>query len=672
MKYRPEIDGLRAIAVSSVVFYHAFPLQINGGFIGVDIFFVISGFLISLQIFEQLKNNQFSLFFFYGRRIKRILPALIFVILISLIFGWFVLLPDEYVKFGKHSFGGSAFIANFIFANEIGYFDNQAITKPLLHLWSLSVEEQFYIFWPLVVLIFFKLNYNLFKAILIITFISFCMNIYMLNFYSSENFFLPFGRFWEISTGSILAWLTVNQDKYLTKLNYLKNNSFLKSFNYNKNFFSYFNGSTAFSLFGFFLLFFGFFYIKDDNPYPSFWTLIPIIGTTIIILSGSKNLLNRLFLINPFLKYVGLISYPLYLLHWPIISFAFIISGENLNLYLKIFAILLSILLASFTYHFIENPIRRGSVSLKKTFLLSMTLIAVCAFSILILIGLLKPLSYYYYDQSLYPTNQTFSEILPTPEHNKLKCFDRLGISKSSNIRYCAISDKKANPTVALIGDSHSAAVFRGASYYLKKKYDLTVVNLAGRLFSNVINSPKGNIEEELNYLGGFEVADYLAKTKSITTIIMVSRGYFYLNWAENFSIPNKPYLTSKEDIFLEGIKDLVERFKDKQIIFVLENPTLSFPPSNCKKQRPIRLYEDKCYISRDEDEMLHGQYIMKTTKLLSNYRNVKVVDPRDDLCDDRYCYAIKEGKLLYSDRNHMNLHGSFVQGKTIANAFEK
>ena len=148
-KYRPDIDGLRAIAVLSVVCFHAFPDLLKGGFIGVDIFFVISGFLISTIIFENLDKGTFSFSEFYSRRIKRIFPALLLVLIACYSFGWFALLADEHKQLGKHIAAGAGFVSNFVFWNESGYFDNAAETKPLLHLWTLGIEEQFYIIWPL-------------------------------------------------------------------------------------------------------------------------------------------------------------------------------------------------------------------------------------------------------------------------------------------------------------------------------------------------------------------------------------------------------------------------------------------------------------------------------------------------------------------------------------------
>ena len=205
--YRAEIDGLRAFAVLSVVFFHAFPSGFKGGFIGVDVFFVISGFLITSHIFQSLEKGQFSFIDFFSRRIRRIFPALILVMICSLAFGWFVLLSDEFNQLGKHVAGGAAFVSNFIFAGEVGYFSTESEYKPMLHLWSLAVEEQFYIFWPLILWVTWKMRQNLLLICLFFMLSSFLINIFWVNRFPTEIFFWPFGRFWELLIGSVLAWL---------------------------------------------------------------------------------------------------------------------------------------------------------------------------------------------------------------------------------------------------------------------------------------------------------------------------------------------------------------------------------------------------------------------------------------------------------------------------------
>lgn len=210
-KYRPDIDGLRAIAVLSVVIFHTFPELIKGGFIGVDIFFVISGFLISSIIIENLEHDRFSFIEFYSRRIKRIYPALLTVLITCFAFGWFVLFADEFKQLAKHMVGGAGFIANLVFSRESGYFDNIAETKPLLHLWSLGVEEQFYIVWPLLIWFGWKRRFNLMTMALVMSGVSFLLSIYMLQLNPTTAFYSPFTRFWELLMGSILAYMSLHQ-----------------------------------------------------------------------------------------------------------------------------------------------------------------------------------------------------------------------------------------------------------------------------------------------------------------------------------------------------------------------------------------------------------------------------------------------------------------------------
>jgi peptidoglycan/LPS O-acetylase OafA/YrhL len=208
-KYRPDIDGLRAIAVLSVVAFHAFPNLVKGGLIGVDVFFVISGYIISTIIFENLDRGTFSLAEFYARRIRRIFPALLLVLVASYAFGWFALLADEYKQLGKHIAAGAGFVSNIVLWNEAGYFDNSAETKPLLHLWSLGIEEQFYIVWPLLLWLTWKQKFNLLTITIPLAAASFYLSVKGIGKDEVANFYSPQTRFWELLSGSLLAWMTL-------------------------------------------------------------------------------------------------------------------------------------------------------------------------------------------------------------------------------------------------------------------------------------------------------------------------------------------------------------------------------------------------------------------------------------------------------------------------------
>ena len=212
--YRADIDGLRAIAVLAVVGFHAFPATVTGGFIGVDIFFVISGFLISSIIFSNLEHNCFSFAEFYSRRIKRIFPALLLVLIASYAFAWFALLPDEYKQLGLHITGGASFMSNFVIWRESGYFDSAAETKPLLHLWSLAIEEQFYIFWPLLLAFVWKRKWSFIGITTTVAIISHAFNTYTITLNPNAAFYSPVSRFWELMFGGLLAYLGLHKPKW--------------------------------------------------------------------------------------------------------------------------------------------------------------------------------------------------------------------------------------------------------------------------------------------------------------------------------------------------------------------------------------------------------------------------------------------------------------------------
>ncbi len=380
--YRSEIDGLRAFAVLSVIAFHAFPNLFEGGFVGVDIFFVISGFLITSHIFESLDREQFSLINFFQRRIRRIFPALIVVLIATLVFGWVSLLGEELSQLGKHIASGAFFIINFILVNESGYFDTIAETKPLLHLWSLAVEEQFYIIWPLILWISWKLKFNLLIVTILIGAFSFYLNLNFVKTYPTEIFFLSIGRFWELLSGSFLAWLVLYRSDFLFKIRFSFDKFILKALNPRYKISHAFIAPNAISFIGISLLIYGVIFINESLSFPSYWALIPVTGTMLVIASGSRAFLNRIFLMNPVAVWFGLISYPLYLWHWPVLSYLQIIEGEFPHRDARILAVIISIILAWLTFKFIEAPIRFGSLKKKvNSLFIALTLFSIGAFA---------------------------------------------------------------------------------------------------------------------------------------------------------------------------------------------------------------------------------------------------------------------------------------------------
>ena len=365
-KYRPDIDGLRAIAVLSVVAFHAFPSLVRGGFIGVDVFFVISGYLISTIIFENLDKGTFSFSEFYSRRIRRIFPALLLVLIACFTFGWFELLADEYKQLGKHISAGAGFISNFILWNESGYFDNTAETKPLLHLWSLGIEEQFYIVWPLLLWFAWKRKFNLLTITIVVAIATFILNLKGVKQDMVATFYSPQTRFWELLSGSLLAWFTLYKRDAFANIK-SKINVWLSRIGYSEKQDN--DGvtlSNLISFVGLLLLLYGFWRINKELSFPGKWALVPVLGAVLVITAGSKAWVNRTILSNKIAVWFGLISFPLYLWHWPILSFARIIEGGVPSRNIRIAAVALSVALAWLTYKLVERPLRFGKYNKSK------------------------------------------------------------------------------------------------------------------------------------------------------------------------------------------------------------------------------------------------------------------------------------------------------------------
>ena len=351
MKYRTEIDGLRALAVLPVILFHAGFELFSGGFVGVDIFFVISGYLITTILIEDIENKQISIIAFYERRARRILPALFFVMLVCIPFAWMWMLPDALENFGQSLVSTSLFSNNFLLMKTAGYWDLASEYKPLMHTWSLAVEEQYYIIFPIFLIFVWRLGkHKVMWLILLIAFISFILSEYGWRQNSIAHFYSSPSRVWELLAGSIAAF-----------------------FFYQKGVKS--NNGLAFL--GLIIIFYSIFIFNDETPFPSIFTLAPVIGTALIILyADSKNFTGKI-LSNKILVGIGLVSYSLYLWHQPIFAFARVYKQDQISSLDSYILVFLSLLLSFFTWKYIETPFRN------KTFLSSRKIFS---FSVLMMI----------------------------------------------------------------------------------------------------------------------------------------------------------------------------------------------------------------------------------------------------------------------------------------------
>jgi len=660
LKYRPDIDGLRAFAIILVLLFHAFPESVKGGFIGVDVFFVISGYLISNIIFRNLENENFNFTDFYIRRIRRIFPALIFVLICTTLFGWFSLMPNEYWQFGKHLIGGAGFASNFILLEESGYFDQLSNAKPLLHLWSLGIEEQFYIFWPLILFIGWKKKINLLFITLGLLASSFLLSIWGSSHNAISTFYSPQTRFWELLVGAVLAFRFSDKPSFLSLFK-----------NCDRNYLA---------LGGLILIVLGLAFIKKGVGFPGWWAILPTLGTAFILLAGKKAYLNRKVFSNKVLVWVGCISFPLYLWHWPILSFMWIINNGTPSVLARVMGILLSILLAAFTYKFIESPFRFGLHSKIKASLL------VC---LMLLVGVM---GVFLYKNSGFTNRTTIQDALKNQEglihdvssHNKENCSSsqRYPYAKLNKDFFCmeSASDNALLSSV-IVGDSHAYPMYFGFYDYLvkQKKEKLILLGAPGcPPFLDIESFEQG----EKDFCGNLmnTILSRVANDPSIKTIILVNRAPLYITrigvgevdihnrvlkraFAKNPESNSEAYRLALETT----IKYLIQY--GKNIIFVFPPPELGFEPSRCIRARPFSWKGgnlSNCGISYQNyvDRVIESKKIV--IGAITNHSSITFVEPADTLCDFQNCYVYKVDKFMYSDNNHLSPSGAkLVIGNT-------
>ena len=333
--------------MAMVVLFHGFPEIFSGGFVGVDVFFVISGYLITRLILDDLRDQSFSLRVFFHRRIIRIFPALFVVVVISLGFGYFVMTEDELYLLGSHASASVFFLQNYLIMSSGGYFDFASTLKPLLHVWSLSIEEQFYVFWPFLIILLWRTHAHFLKALILLAAISFGYNLLLAEAQPTEAYLSPLARAWVLIFGGLIA--AYGREGAISALPFGAGNT--DSMRQKLLIEIVTIGALA-------ALLFSLFQIDDAVPYPHFYAMTPTLSAVALIVVGNYSQTARLLLSNRVAVGVGLISYPLYLWHWPVLSFLYIVEGDTPHSDARIIAILLSLILALCTYWLVEKPIQ--------------------------------------------------------------------------------------------------------------------------------------------------------------------------------------------------------------------------------------------------------------------------------------------------------------------------
>ena len=668
INYRPEIDGLRAIAILSVIVYHAnlyffgYTL-LKGGFLGVDIFFVISGYLITRIIILEIKiTNKFSYMHFYERRVRRIIPALFFIIIFSIPFAYIILMDGSLRDFSRSIISSVFFYSNFYFwlTSNI-YAQDATLLKPLLNTWSLSVEEQFYIIYPFLLVLFLKFFRPYYIRILLLLFIISLIfatwsaytdviiryNLYKaltLNFFDLSNFYLLTTRSFELLTGSLLCCFELNKKKNTIKFN---NNS-----------------NQLFSLIGFFLLFYSLFFFNDQMPLPSFWTLVPLLGTFLIIWFSTKEDLVTKVLSSKIFVFTGLISYSLYLWHYPIFAFFRQLQLFNESILIKVIAIIMVLIFSVFSYYYIEKPFRNKKVISNKKLIFYI-------FSCLIIF-----LCFCTYITINNGARNWFPKIVDNAKF------------RSQNVQYNVGQGLKK---VVLIGDSHATSLafnlneqIKGSKFSLSFMFsDLYVNNV------NLKNRKTGIID--MSHLGRTrEINDFLKKHEKLIVVLhhrwsLKILGTHFDN-EEGFrdyqKIENKDIETYfepiKNKILLEKNK---QDFLEKSLILTINNIlklghdlVLVYPVPETGFDTPklmLRNLLSNYIFNKKVDAPLlttsHAVYKKRNKKIFDILNgiqgtNVYRVYPDKSFCNTvviNRCVSNNTDSLFYSDGDHLSLEGS-------------
>jgi peptidoglycan/LPS O-acetylase OafA/YrhL len=643
--YEAHIDGLRGVAVLAVVIFHAFPNTLKGGFTGVDIFFVISGYLISKIIFERINDGNFSLIYFYIRRILRIIPALILVLVTCLVLGWFFLLGDEYKQLGKHTAAGASFIANFIFWNESGYFDNASDTKPLLHLWSLGIEEQFYLAWPILMWLAWKRHFNLIAVIIFFWIFSFALNIKDIQHDEVATFFSPITRFWEIVSGSLLAWFSV----------YSRSSSIIFISQIINDRTNYKITRHIASFLGLILIALGFWQINKASSFPGLWALIPTIGAFLLLASGPHAYINRKVLSVKIAIWFGLISYPLYLWHWPILTFIRIIGGELPSPAIRTSAILISVLLAWLTYRLCERPIRSSNNVMRNTAVL------------LLALAIVGYLGYQTYRKNGFPQRVIASQASDFEFNPSMDKYTTCNIeelkTRDTQLTFCLLP-KHQKPNSVIIGDSHAEDKFFSLGNHDKEN--------SWMLIGNSSCPPLLNVTVEANIKGCEEkfnsIFKYVLHSDDIKNVVLSFYANLYLKSAghpqsvqnvlppQGAKINSNLFRGTREDIFFAGLNSSIQKLiaNGKNVTLFIDVPELPFTPKDCFRN-PLK----NCELLEDEVTERQKDFKKIIHKLKQQNPNLRIYESVDFACKDSKCSYKNNDVILYRDSHHLSLRGS-------------
>lgn len=655
LTYRKDIDGLRAVSVLAVLLNHAGIGLFGGGFIGVDVFFVISGFLITTIIAREIQSNDFSLIRFYERRIRRILPALFGLVAFTILACTVMYGAEKFKTFGKSLVATTLFASNFNFWKESGYFDAPSQLKPLLHTWSLAVEEQFYIVFPLFIILLYRTARERTRVILLVTaLLSFGGSIYLVSKDPSAAFYLAPTRAWELLAGGLLALNLIPQGvgrKY--------------------------NGIVG--LAGLAMVLIPVFQYTENTLFPGVSALPPVLGAMLIIFSGQENSSPVKQLLSfPPLVFIGKISYSLYLWHWPMIIFTkyyLIRPMTPIELGILLVAI---IVVSTLSWRFIESPFR------SRQFLSTRQIYAVAASGTALM--LLAGGSIYYFKG--FPKRPGVEYLAIDTKKEEIWLYKGCNVNQTDNpneITPCRIGGGPQPPSFLVWGDSHTPtygkAIHSSAAQYGVSGI-LTFANGCPSLL-NVDPIPQSTEIPCGDY--NQMVLAYLRQHPEINTVILASRWTIRIESTRykqeegviirlTDTLNQAPKTASSEYIFKLGLTRTISTLQEmgRDVIIIAPLPEIGYdvPSATFIASRTGR--DVNQIIAPSQEEYLKRN--RRTLEILEDYKKkygIQVIEPWKALCQGGYCRATVDGIPLYRDDDHLSVFGSEYISSIFDSLFE-
>ena len=650
IKYRAEIDGLRALAVIPVIFFHAGFSFFKGGFVGVDIFFVISGYLITTILIEDIEKKRFSIIYFYERRARRILPALFFVMLVCIPFAWMWMFPSQMKDFSQSLIAVSLFASNILFWRESGYFDAAAEEKPLLHTWSLAVEEQYYILFPIFLIFAWRFGkIRIFKMIVVMAVISLLLSEWGWRNKSIANFYLAPTRAWELFAGSIAAFMV--QKKGVQKNNPL-------------------------SVLGLSMIVFSIFFYDETTPFPSMYSLVPVLGVVLLVLYAHKDTVVAKLLSIKMLVGIGLISYSAYLWHQPLFAFARIRSLEHPSLFLMLTLCVLSMFLAYLSWRYIEKPFRKTGKASKNTIFLSSTF----GIILFIIFGLNGHYNNGAFTKFTYPPNISYESLSSRISNVGLPCDWNSKFDNANAYIGCTFGDISAEDNIVLLGDSHSKAIsyvidewassnqkriiwlkMNGCQYlpnlvknYQSPRVDCNanhekLVSLIDRLNADVIISyrwtfrmyPIDEIELTMPYRNSFgDVENETYREYSV-----YQNGNFYTS------------ATVKEQLLNNYISSIATVSNTLFLVHPIPETAINVFERNSHYWNFNNKIISDIFIN-ENDYLIRNQFVLESFESLK-LENIIHIRPQNLFCENSKCFLQRNGIPLYLDDDHLGDNGA-------------